>query len=75
MDNKELFDKIIRNDIEDLQKEKTKIKNKIDKISENFNTNDIQKLNENVNKLNEIQAIENHLYVILGSLETRLEKL
>lgn len=74
MENRELFDKVIRNDIDLLENDKQKIKKKIDKITGNFNCNDIQKLNSHVIEFDKIQAIQTHLYMVLGSLGERIKK-
>lgn len=73
METQELFSKLLREDIEELERKKAPIQKKLDKILQSFNPRDIQKVDKLAAEVNNIDHTIIHLYSMIGSLHGRLK--
>lgn len=73
MEVRELFEKILREEIERLENDRVIKQKKAEKLFQKFNSADIQKLDKIAAEINNIDHTIRHLYIMIGSLDNRLK--
>ncbi|MEK4907393.1 hypothetical protein [Niallia sp. FSL M8-0099] len=73
MEQRELFDKILREDIKKLESEREVNQKKVEKLVKVFNASDISKIDKLAQDINGIDHTIRHLYILIGGLGERLK--
>lgn len=68
------FESLLKEDIAKLERDKEIAQKKVEKLTQSFNTRDIQNLNKYVYEINSIENTVMHLYSLIGSLRERIFK-